>query len=130
MSSGRLTVNGQETTVPVLEGVTLQFALRDDLGLTGTKFGCGMSQCGACTVLLDGQPVRSCTTKASDAIGKSVTTIEGLAGIAGKGRNQHPLQDAWVEMQVPQCGFCQSGQLMEAAALLQRNARPSEDEIR
>jgi isoquinoline 1-oxidoreductase subunit alpha len=130
MSSGKLKVNGKDQTLPQLDGVTLQFALRDDLGLTGTKFGCGLSQCGACTVLLDGRPVRSCQIKAADAIGKTVTTIEGLAETAGNGRSQHPLQDAWNELQVPQCGFCQSGQLMEAAALLQRNPKPSEDEIR
>jgi isoquinoline 1-oxidoreductase alpha subunit len=130
MASGKLTVNGKESTLPVVDGVTLQFALRDDLGLTGTKFGCGMRQCGACTVLLDGAPVRSCVTRASDAIGKLVTTIEGLSRLAKPGSARHPLQDAWIDLQVPQCGFCQSGQLMEAAALLSKNAHPSESEIR
>lgn len=130
MSSGTLTVNGQQQTVPVVEGVTLQFALRDDLGLTGTKFGCGERQCGACTVLLDGAPVRSCVTNLSDAIGRSVTTIEGLSGLVGDGRGLHPLQQAWIDAQAPQCGYCQSGQLMEAAAFLSTNPHPSDAEIR
>ena len=121
-----LTVNGNQYTVPSGPGITLQFALRDDMGLTGTKFGCGAAQCGCCTVLLDGQPVRSCVTPASAAAGRQVTTIEGL----GTPEQPHPLQQAWIEAQAPQCGYCQSGQLMEAAALLQRNPRPSEQEIR
>lgn len=126
MASAKIVVNGKDYTVPVVEGVTLQFALRDDLGLTGTKFGCGMAECGCCTVLIDGAPVRSCITMVTDVIGKEITTIEGLA----KGGVLHPLQQAWIELQVPQCGYCQSGQLMEAAALLSRNPRPSEQEIR
>lgn len=130
MSSSRLTVNGKDYTLPAVEGVTLQSSLRDDLGLTGTKFGCGMHQCGACTVLLDGAPVRSCTTRLSDAVGKAVTTIEGLSDLAKGESGGHPLQDAWIEQQVPQCGYCQSGQLMEAAALLSKNPHPSDDEIR
>ena len=96
MASANITVNGKDYTVPVVEGVTLQFALRDDLGLTGTKFGCGVAQCGCCTVLLDGSPVRSCITPVSDAIGKPVTTIEGLSGLGKAGSTQHPLQEAWV----------------------------------
>jgi isoquinoline 1-oxidoreductase alpha subunit len=130
MSSGTLTINGQQYTVPVVENVTLQFALRDDLGLTGTKFGCGQRQCGACTVLLDDAPVRSCVTPVGDALGRSVTTIEGLADLAPGGSGLHPLQQAWIDMQVPQCGYCQSGQLMEAAAFLQQNPNPSDPEIR
>ena len=121
-----LRVNGQPYTVPAGPGITLQFALRDDLGLTGTKFGCGMAQCGCCTVLLDGAPVRSCITPASAAIGRDVQTIEGL----GTPDKPHPLQQAWIDMQVPQCGYCQPGQIIEAAALLQRNPHPSEQEIR
>jgi isoquinoline 1-oxidoreductase alpha subunit len=130
MSSGTLTINGQQYTVPVVEGVTLQFALRDDLGLTGTKFGCGQRQCGACTVLVDGAPVRSCVTNVGDVLGKSVTTIEGLASLAPSGSSLHPLQQAWIDMQVPQCGYCQSGQLMEAAAFLQQNPNPTDADIR
>jgi aerobic-type carbon monoxide dehydrogenase small subunit (CoxS/CutS family) len=130
MASAKIMVNGKDYTVPVVEGVTLQFALRDDLGLTGTKFGCGVAQCGCCTVLLDGSPVRSCITPVTDAIGKLVTTVEGLAGLGKVGSAQHPLQQAWVELQVPQCGYCQSGQLMEAAALLTKNPHPTELEIR
>jgi isoquinoline 1-oxidoreductase alpha subunit len=131
MANNKLTVNGKDALLPVLEGVSLQSALRDDLGLTGTKFGCGEHQCGACTVLLDGNPVRSCTTAASAAVGRHVTTIEGLSGLAKAGAGAlHPLQDAWMELQVPQCGYCQSGQLMEAAALLQKKSQPAEAEIR
>jgi isoquinoline 1-oxidoreductase subunit alpha len=121
-----LKVNGKEYAVPAAPGITLQFALRDDMGLTGTKFGCGMAQCGCCTVLLDGEPIRSCVTPASAAIGRDVQTIEGL----GTPNAPHPLQQAWVDAQAPQCGYCQPGQLMEAAALLQRNPSPSEQEIR
>jgi len=132
MASGKLTINGQEYTVPVVEGVTLQFSLRDDLNLTGTKFGCGTAQCGCCTVLLDGAPVRSCITPVTTAIGKQVTTIEGLAklGPTGSVQTQHPLQAAWIELQVPQCGYCQSGQIMEAAGLLGKNPHPTELEVR
>src|SRR6266581_909492 len=131
MAKNKLTINGRAYTLPVIEGVTLQAALRDDLGLTGAKFGCGEHQCGACTVLLDGAPVRSCTTRASDAVGKQVTTIEGLSHLAEAASGAlHPLQEAWIDLQVPQCGYCQAGQLMEAAALLSKNPRPSESDIR
>lgn len=125
MAGAALTVNGKQVQIPIVENVTLQFALRDDLGLTGTKFGCGMAQCGACTVHLDGQPVRSCVTPVSAAIGKAVTTIEGLAsnGVL------HPVQQAWIDAQVPQCGYCQSGQIMEAVALLARTPKPTLQEI-
>jgi aerobic-type carbon monoxide dehydrogenase small subunit (CoxS/CutS family) len=102
----------------------LLWVIRDELGLTGTKFGCGIGQCGACTVHLDGQAVRSCQTPLSTVAGKSVTTIEGLS------RNgDHPVQRAWVAEQVPQCGYCQSGQIMSAAALLQGNRSPSDADI-
>ena len=101
-----------------------RWVLREHLKLTGTKFGCGSGLCGACTVHLNGQPIRSCITPVSALAGKSVTTIEGLS------RNQsHPLQKAWVEAQVPQCGYCQSGQIMQAAALLESNKNPSREEI-
>jgi isoquinoline 1-oxidoreductase alpha subunit len=130
MANNTLTVNGKKMSLPVVKGVTLQSALRDDLGLTGTKFGCGEHQCGACTVLLDGNAVRSCTTLASDAVGRDVMTIEGLNRLSKSSANLHPLQQAWIDEQVPQCGYCQSGQLMEAAALLSRNAVPTESDIR
>jgi len=100
------------------------WVLRDTLGLTGTKYGCGIAQCGACTVHVNGEPVRSCSTPVSAAEGKRVTTIEGLSPDAS-----HPLQKAWVAEQVPQCGYCQSGQIMQAAALLAKNANPSRAEI-
>jgi isoquinoline 1-oxidoreductase subunit alpha len=129
MARNELKINGKQMELPAVNGVTLQSALRDDLGLTGTKFGCGEHQCGACTVLLDGSPVRSCTTSASDAVGRSVTTIEGLSALAKNG-SLHPLQQAWLDLQVPQCGYCQSGQLMEAAALLTKNAQPSDADVR
>lgn len=121
-----LNVNGKDYTIPDGGNTTLLYVLRDDLGLTGTKFGCGMSQCGACTVHLDGEPVRSCVTPVTQAIGAKVTTIEGLA-VGGK---LHPLQQAWIDQQVPQCGYCQSGQLMEAVAFLAQNPKPSEPQIR
>src|ERR687893_528289 len=126
MPSVELRVNGQSRTLPDGANATLQFALRDDLGLTGTKFGCGVAQCGCCTVLLDGQPVRSCVTPVAAAIGKEITTIEGLASTGGL----HPLQQAWIDAQAPQCGYCQSGQIMEAAALLEANPRPNEQQIK
>ena len=126
MASLELRVNGETRTLSV-EGTTpLQFALRDDLGLTGTKFGCGVSQCGCCTVLVDGRPVRSCVTPVANVVGKEITTIEGLAPPGGL----HPLQQAWIDAQAPQCGYCQSGQIMEAAALLKANPAPSVDEIK
>ena len=102
----------------------LLWVLRENLGLTGTKFGCGLAQCGACTVHLDGAAVRSCTTTASAAAGKRITTIEGLSPTA-----THPLQTAWVAEQVPQCGYCQSGQLMSAAALLSKTPKPTDAQI-
>jgi isoquinoline 1-oxidoreductase alpha subunit len=120
------TINGTPRQIDTDPGTPLLWVLREQLGLTGTKFGCGVAQCGACTIHLDGQPVRSCSTPASEAEGKKITTIEGLAGADG---TPHPLQKAWVEAQVPQCGYCQSGQLMSAAALLRDTPRPSDAQI-
>lgn len=117
-------VNGEPVTVDVPSGMPLLWVLRDVLDLKGTKFGCGMAQCGACTVHVDGQPTRSCVTPASSVEGQDVTTIEGLSS-----DGSHPLQRAWVELDVPQCGYCQAGQLMSAAALLERNPAPSDEEI-
>ncbi|MBV1700839.1 MAG: (2Fe-2S)-binding protein [Hyphomicrobiales bacterium] len=119
-----LTVNGQPHEMEVEADTPLLWAIRDNLGLTGTKFGCGIGACGACTVLLDGEAVRSCTLLASDATGKAITTIEGLSP-----DHSHPLQQAWIAEQVPQCGYCQSGQIMAAAALLHANPHPSDAEI-
>jgi aerobic-type carbon monoxide dehydrogenase small subunit (CoxS/CutS family) len=119
-----LTVNGQRHEVDVAAEMPLLWVIRDVVGLTGTKFGCGLSQCGACTVHLDGEPIRSCVTPASTAAGKKVTTIEGLSPTTS-----HALQKAWIAEQVPQCGYCQSGQLMSAAALLVKHATPSDAEI-
>jgi len=119
-----LTINGTRHEIDVEPETPLLWVLRDTVGLTGTKFGCGIAQCGACTVHLDGQPVRSCSTPASSAVGREITTIEGLSPNAS-----HPLQRAWIENTVPQCGYCQSGQIMAAAALLERNPNPSDAEI-
>lgn len=102
----------------------LLWVLRDLLKLTGTKYGCGIAQCGACTVHLDGQPARACTTTAASAVGREITTIEGLSD-----DNSHPVQQAWIEDTVPQCGYCQSGQIMSAAALLARTSDPTDSEI-
>ncbi len=118
------TVNGREVLVDIPSDTPLLWAVRDYLGLTGTKFGCGLAQCGACTVHVNGQPTRSCITPVAAVRGKAVTTIEGLAPNA-----DHPLQKAWVAEQVPQCGYCQSGQIMQAAALLARNKKPSREQI-
>jgi isoquinoline 1-oxidoreductase alpha subunit len=117
----RLSVNGAVRELDVDPEMPLLWALRDVLGLTGTKYGCGQALCGACTVHLDGEVVRSCVTPVARAAGKSVTTIEGLDG--------HPLQKAWVDLAVPQCGFCQAGQIMTAAGLLAQNPKPSDEEI-
>lgn len=120
----KLTINGTDHEVDVEPETPLLWVLRDTIGLTGTKFGCGIAQCGACTVHLDGQPIRSCSTPASSAVGREITTIEGLSP-----DSNHPVQRAWVEHTVPQCGYCQSGQIMSAAALLSRNPNPSDSEI-
>jgi isoquinoline 1-oxidoreductase alpha subunit len=119
-----LTVNGKPYSVDVAPDMPLLWVIRDVIGLTGTKFGCGLSQCGACTVHLDGNAVRSCSIPASTAAGKKVTTIEGLSP-----NSSHALQIAWIAEQVPQCGYCQSGQIMSAAALLTKTPKPSDAEI-
>jgi isoquinoline 1-oxidoreductase alpha subunit len=119
-----LVVNGKQETVDVSPDKPLLWVLRENLSLTGPKYGCGMALCGACTVHLDGQPLRSCVTPVSAAAGKRVTTIEGLSQKA-----DHPAQSAWIELDVPQCGYCQSGQLMSAAALLAQNASPTDADI-
>jgi aerobic-type carbon monoxide dehydrogenase small subunit (CoxS/CutS family) len=120
----QINVNGMSQRVDVEPDTPLLWVLRDVLGLTGTKYGCGISACGACTVHLNGEPVRSCSTPVSAAAGKRVTTIEGLSP-----DSSHPLQKAWVAEQVPQCGYCQSGQIMQAAALLAKNHNPSRSDI-
>ncbi len=120
----QLTVNGKAHELDADPEMPLLWALRDLLGLTGTKFGCGEALCGACTVHLDGIAVRACVTPLARAKGRKVTTIEGLSE-----HGDHPLQKAWVELGVPQCGFCQAGQIMSAAALLAVNAHPSDDDI-
>ena len=119
-----LTVNGTEHSVDVSPDMRLLWVLRDILGLTGTKFGCGMSLCGACTVHLDGEPVRSCVMPVSVAAGKKITTIEGLSA-----DGSHPLQQAWIAHQVPQCGYCQTGMIMSAAALLKKKPQPTDTDI-
>jgi isoquinoline 1-oxidoreductase subunit alpha len=131
-----LVVNGTSRPVDVPLDTPLLWVLRESLQLTGTKFGCGMALCGACTVHLDGQPIRSCVTPVSAAAGKRITTIEGLAAMPGAGGSAsasgsrlHPVQQAWIAAQVPQCGYCQSGQLMSAAALLAANPDPSDADI-
>ena len=120
----RLKVNGQAKALDVPDDIPLLWALRDELGLKGTKFGCGIAQCGACTVHLNGVATRSCVTKAVAAQGAEITTIEGLSA-----DGTHALQRAWEELDVPQCGYCQAGQIMAAAALLAKNARPSDADI-
>ncbi|MBK8438985.1 MAG: (2Fe-2S)-binding protein [Rhodobacter sp.] len=117
-----LTINGTDHQLDLPAEMPLLWALRDALGLTGTKFGCGVAACGACTVLVDGQAVRSCQTALGDVSGQ-VTTIEGL------GPALHPVQQAWIDHQVAQCGYCQSGQIMQAVSLLSENPRPTDDEI-
>jgi isoquinoline 1-oxidoreductase alpha subunit len=119
-----LTVNGKKYDVDVSPDTPLLWVLRDAMGLTGTKFGCGLQQCGACTVHLDGTPTRSCGVAVSSVGAKKVTTIEGLSDASN-----HPLQVAWIAEQVPQCGYCQSGQLMSAAALLSRKPKPTDEDI-
>jgi len=119
-----LNLNGRNTSVDVDADMPLLWVLRDILGLTGTKYGCGMALCGACTVHLEGQAVRSCVMPVSAAAGKRITTIEGLSA-----DNSHPVQRAWIELDVPQCGYCQSGQIMSAVALLAQTAQPTDAEI-
>ena len=121
----KFTVNGVPRQIDADPATPLLWIIRENLGLTGTKFGCGIGQCGACTVHLDGMPVRACLTPVAAASTKAVTTIEGLASDAGL----HPVQQAWIAEQVPQCGYCQSGQIMSAAALLHDNPHPDDDAI-
>ena len=125
MSDVQLTVNGSTSTVDIDPSTPLLYILRNDLGMRGPRFGCGLGQCGACTVIIDGRAVRSCVTPTSGVQG-AITTLEGLSD---EGR-LHPIQQAWIEEQVPQCGFCQNGQIMTAKALLDRNPTPTDSEIR
>jgi isoquinoline 1-oxidoreductase alpha subunit len=124
MAAITINVNGKQQAVDVSPDMPLLWVLRDTLGLTGTKFGCGMSLCGACTVHINGEAVRSCVTPISSAVGKKVTTIEGLSS-----NLSHPLQIAWMQNNVPQCGYCQSGQIMQAAALLKQKPKPTDADI-
>jgi isoquinoline 1-oxidoreductase alpha subunit len=118
------TINGRSVDVTAEPDTPLLWVIREHLKLTGTKFGCGIAQCGACTVHIDGEPARSCQTQLQDVAGRKVTTIEGLSA-----NSDHPLQKAWVAEQVPQCGYCQSGQIMEAAAFLKKTPKPSRQQI-
>jgi aerobic-type carbon monoxide dehydrogenase small subunit (CoxS/CutS family) len=120
----QLKVNGHDVTVDVAPETPLLWVLRDSLHLTGTKFGCGIGQCGACTVHLDGEAQKSCQIPVGSAAGKAVTTIEGLST-----EGNHPVQQAWIAEQVPQCGYCQSGQIMRAASLLAKSPKPTDDQI-
>jgi aerobic-type carbon monoxide dehydrogenase small subunit (CoxS/CutS family) len=120
----KISVNGREHTITALPDTPLLWVLREELGLTGTKYGCGMALCGACTVLVNGQATRSCVTPVGSVAGKTITTIEGLSQ-----SGSHPIQKAWISVDVPQCGYCQSGQIMAAAALLAKNKQPSDGDI-
>jgi len=125
MATVKLNVNGEEREVNVDSSTPILWVLRDHLKLVGTKYGCGIAQCGACTIHLDGKAVRSCSMPVSAADGKKITTIEGLSEDAS-----HPVQQAWIEHDVPQCGYCQAGQIMSASALLSENASPSDSQIK
>ena len=124
MAQIEFTVNGKRQSVDVAADTPLLWVLRDNLGLTGTKFGCGIAECGACTVHVDGEATRSCILPVSSVAGKRVTTVEGLSG-----NRSHPVQQAWIAEDVPQCGYCQSGQIMAAVALLETNPHPTDAEI-
>jgi len=124
MASFDLKINGQNRQVTADPNTPMLWVLREHLKLVGTKFGCGIAQCGACTILIDGEAVRSCSMPISAVAGKSLTTIEGLSE-----NGDHPLQEAWIEHDVPQCGYCQAGQIMNAASLLSKNPKPTDDEI-
>jgi len=119
-----LNINGQDHTIDADPQMPLLWAIREKAGLSGTKFGCGIAQCGACTVIVDGNAVRSCNTPLASAVGKAIRTIEGVSV-----NNDHPVQLAWQELTVPQCGYCQSGQIMSAVALLEKSPNPSDNEI-
>jgi isoquinoline 1-oxidoreductase alpha subunit len=124
MASITLNINNTAHTIDVDPQMPLLWAIRDFVGLKGTKYGCGIAQCGACTVLLEGNPIRSCSFPVSGAAGKKISTVEGLSE-----KIDHPVQQAWIELQVPQCGYCQSGQIMSAVALLKKNPSPSDAQI-
>jgi isoquinoline 1-oxidoreductase alpha subunit len=119
-----LNINGKDQEIDADPQMPLLWAIREKAGLTGTKFGCGIAQCGACTVIVDGNAVRSCNTPVASAVGKAIRTIESVSE-----NNDHPVQKAWQELTVPQCGYCQSGQIMSAVALLEKSANPSDNEI-
>lgn len=124
MAAYKLSINGKNYAIEADPKMPLLWAIRDLVGLTGTKYGCGIAQCGACTVHLNGNPTRSCSVPVSAAASQKITTIEGLST-----DNSHPVQQAWIAEQVPQCGYCQSGQIMAAAALLKRNPNPNDNDI-
>ena len=124
MATYKLKINNQTHTVEADPKMPLLWVIRDIVGLTGTKYGCGIAQCGACTVHADGKPIRSCSLPMSAVGSRSITTVEGLSE-----DNHHPVQQAWIQEQVPQCGYCQSGQIMSAVALLERNSNPSDEDI-
>ena len=119
-----LKINGKEHTLNIESDTPLLWAIRDTIGLTGTKYGCGIQQCGACTVLIKDRPVRSCGVTVNEVAGKNITTIEGIST-----DNSHPVQQAWIDEQVPQCGYCQSGQILTAVALLMRDQNPTDETI-
>jgi isoquinoline 1-oxidoreductase alpha subunit len=123
-------VNGERREVRSSPDTPLLYVLRDELGLDGPMFGCGLSQCGACAVLVDKKEIRSCVAPVSTVAGKEVTTIEGLPRLWGRGAKLHPIQQAWIDEQAPQCGYCQSGMMIAAAGLLERNPRPNEAQIK
>jgi isoquinoline 1-oxidoreductase alpha subunit len=125
MSNFDIKINGQPYSVEVSDDTPVLWVLRDHLDLLGTKFGCGIGQCGSCTIHLDGEPVKSCLLPVSQVLGKSITTIEGLSE-----NGTHPVQEAWKEIDVPQCGYCQAGQIMTASAFLNNNPNPNKEEIR
>lgn len=131
-----INVNGKRRSIKATPDTPLLYVLRDDLHLRGPKFGCGLSQCGACSVLLDGKEIRSCVTPVAGVVGKRVTTLEGLPALYAKQKKLakppelHPLQQAWIDEQVPQCGYCQSGMIIMAAELLERKSRPTDAEIK
>ncbi len=126
MATYILNINNEKHEVEVTQGTSLLWVIREHIGLTGTKYGCGIAQCGSCTIHINGAPIRACTTLVENVNeGQKITTIEGLSE-----KGDHPLQKAWIEAQAPQCGYCQSGQLMQAAALLEENPSPSREEIK